>query len=88
MISPQKRRRFFSRGDKFTLGFFIGIPTILHLGLVWFPAAATRKGEAEARGGCDRYRHGWSRQEEEEGSGAKDAEGQGRKFAGGEEGKG
>ena len=41
VISPQKRRRFFSRGDKFTLGFFIGIPTILHIGLVWFPALAT-----------------------------------------------
>ena len=41
VISPQKRRRFFSRNDKFTLGFFIGIPTLLHVGLVWFPAIAT-----------------------------------------------
>ena len=41
VIPSQKRRRFFSRNDKITLGFFIGIPTILHIGLVWFPAFAT-----------------------------------------------
>ena len=36
-----RRRRFFSRQDKITLGFFIGIPTFLHVALVWFPAIAT-----------------------------------------------
>lgn len=39
-IAP-RRRRFFSRQDKVTLGFFIGIPTFLHIALVWFPAIAT-----------------------------------------------
>jgi multiple sugar transport system permease protein len=37
----QKRRRFFSKGDKVTLAVFIGIPTFLHIALVWFPAVAT-----------------------------------------------
>lgn len=36
-----RRRRFFSSRDKITLGFFIGIPTFLHIALVWFPAIAT-----------------------------------------------
>jgi len=36
-----RRRRFFSKTDKITLGFFIGIPTFLHIALVWFPALAT-----------------------------------------------
>ena len=36
-----RRRRFFSSRDKVTLGFFIGIPTFLHIALVWFPAIAT-----------------------------------------------
>ena len=36
-----RRRRFFSKQDKVTLGFFIGIPTFLHVALVWFPAIAT-----------------------------------------------
>jgi multiple sugar transport system permease protein/raffinose/stachyose/melibiose transport system permease protein len=36
-----RRRRFFSKSDKITLGFFIGIPTFLHVALVWFPAVAT-----------------------------------------------
>ena len=36
-----RRRRFFSKQDKVTLGFFIGIPTFLHVALVWFPALAT-----------------------------------------------
>jgi multiple sugar transport system permease protein len=35
------RRRTFSGKDKFTLGIFIGIPTFLHVALVWFPAVAT-----------------------------------------------
>jgi multiple sugar transport system permease protein len=41
--APQKarRRRFFSSRDKLTLGFFIGVPTFLHIALVWFPAIAT-----------------------------------------------
>jgi multiple sugar transport system permease protein/raffinose/stachyose/melibiose transport system permease protein len=40
---PKKsvRRRNFSGRDKITLGFFIGIPTFLHVALVWFPAFAT-----------------------------------------------
>jgi multiple sugar transport system permease protein/raffinose/stachyose/melibiose transport system permease protein len=36
-----RRRRFFSARDKVTLGFFIGVPTFLHIALVWFPAIAT-----------------------------------------------
>ena len=36
-----RRRRFFSKTDKITLGFFIGIPTFLHVALVWLPALAT-----------------------------------------------
>lgn len=36
-----RRRRFFSSRDKVTLGLFIGIPTFLHIALVWFPAIAT-----------------------------------------------
>jgi multiple sugar transport system permease protein/raffinose/stachyose/melibiose transport system permease protein len=36
-----RRRRTFSGKDKVTLGFFVGVPTFLHLALVWFPAAAT-----------------------------------------------
>lgn len=35
------RRRAFSRQDRFTLGAFIGIPTALHIILVWIPALAT-----------------------------------------------
>ena len=36
-----RRRRTFSGRDKITLGFFIGVPTFLHVALVWFPAIAT-----------------------------------------------
>jgi len=36
-----RRRRAFSKRDKITLGFFVGIPTALHLALVWIPAIAT-----------------------------------------------
>jgi len=41
--SPSKvrRRRPFSGRDKLTLGFFIGIPTFLHVWLVWLPAIGT-----------------------------------------------
>lgn len=35
------RRRAFSRQDRFTLGAFIGLPTALHIILVWIPALAT-----------------------------------------------
>jgi len=36
-----RRRRTFSGRDKFTLSLFIGLPTFLHVALVWFPALAT-----------------------------------------------
>ncbi len=36
-----RRRRTFSGRDKLTLGLFIGLPTFLHVALVWFPALAT-----------------------------------------------
>ncbi len=35
------RRRAFSPKDRLTLGAFIGIPTALHILLVWIPAVAT-----------------------------------------------
>ena len=35
------RRRAFSKKDRVTLGVFVGIPTFLHVALVWFPAVAT-----------------------------------------------
>jgi multiple sugar transport system permease protein len=40
-VPKAKRRRSFSKRDRLTLGIFIGIPTFLHVALVWFPAAAT-----------------------------------------------
>ncbi len=40
-LEKPRRRRTFSGRDKVTLGFFVGIPTFLHLALVWFPAIAT-----------------------------------------------
>ena len=40
-VEKPRRRRTFSGRDKVTLGFFVGVPTFLHLALVWFPAAAT-----------------------------------------------
>ena len=40
-VTKLKRRRTFSRTDRLTLGVFIGIPTFLHVALVWFPALAT-----------------------------------------------
>jgi multiple sugar transport system permease protein/raffinose/stachyose/melibiose transport system permease protein len=39
--TKSRRRRTFSGRDKVTLGFFIGVPTFLHVALVWFPAIAT-----------------------------------------------
>lgn len=36
-----RRRRTFSGRDKLTLSLFIGLPTFLHVALVWFPAFAT-----------------------------------------------
>lgn len=36
-----RRRRTFSGKDKLTLGLFMGLPTFLHVALVWFPALAT-----------------------------------------------
>ncbi len=36
-----RRRRAFSRGDRVTLGIFVGVPTFLHLVLVWIPAVLT-----------------------------------------------
>jgi multiple sugar transport system permease protein/raffinose/stachyose/melibiose transport system permease protein len=39
--SRSRRRRTFSRGDRVTLGIFVGIPTFFHLVLVWIPAILT-----------------------------------------------
>jgi multiple sugar transport system permease protein len=39
--SKSRRRRAFSRGDRVTLGIFVGIPTFFHLVLVWIPAVLT-----------------------------------------------
>ena len=39
--SRSRRRRAFSRGDRVTLGLFVGVPTFLHLVLVWIPAILT-----------------------------------------------
>ena len=36
-----RRRRAFTKRDRLTLGLFVGIPTALHLFLVWLPAIAT-----------------------------------------------
>ena len=36
-----RRRRAFTRGDKFTLSMFLGVPTFLHVVWVWIPAIAT-----------------------------------------------
>jgi multiple sugar transport system permease protein/raffinose/stachyose/melibiose transport system permease protein len=40
---PQRprRRRAFSRSDRLTLGLFVGVPTALHVLLVWIPAILT-----------------------------------------------
>jgi multiple sugar transport system permease protein len=39
--SESRRRRAFSRGDRVTLGIFVGIPTLFHVVLVWIPAILT-----------------------------------------------
>ena len=36
-----RRRRAFTRGDRATLVSFVGVPTFLHLLLVWIPAILT-----------------------------------------------
>ncbi len=37
----RRRRRLSSRGDRVTLGLFVGLPTFFHVLLVWLPAIAT-----------------------------------------------
>ena len=37
----RRRRRLSSRGDRVTLGLFVGLPTFFHVLLVWLPAVAT-----------------------------------------------
>ena len=36
-----RRRRAFTRGDRLTLALFVGVPTAVHVALVWLPAIAT-----------------------------------------------
>ena len=36
-----RRRRAFTKGDRFTLSMFVGIPAFLHITWVWIPALAT-----------------------------------------------
>ena len=36
-----RRRRAFTRGDRFTLAMFVGVPSALHIVWVWIPAIAT-----------------------------------------------
>ena len=36
-----RRRRAFSKGDRLALGLFVGLPTLVHVLLVWIPAIAT-----------------------------------------------
>jgi multiple sugar transport system permease protein len=36
-----RRRRAFTKGDRFTLAMFIGVPSFLHIVWVWIPALAT-----------------------------------------------
>ncbi len=36
-----RRRRAFSKGDRITLGLFMGIPTFFHVLLIWVPAILT-----------------------------------------------
>ena len=36
-----RRRRAFSKGDRFTLAVFLGVPSFLHIVWVWIPAIAT-----------------------------------------------
>jgi multiple sugar transport system permease protein/raffinose/stachyose/melibiose transport system permease protein len=39
--SGSRRRRAFSGGDRLTLGLFVGVPTLVHVVLVWIPAILT-----------------------------------------------
>ena len=39
--SKSRRRRAFTRGDRFTLSMFIGVPAFLHILWVWIPALLT-----------------------------------------------
>ena len=36
-----RRRRAFTKGDRFTLAMFVGVPSALHIVWVWIPAIAT-----------------------------------------------
>jgi multiple sugar transport system permease protein len=36
-----RRRRAFTKGDRLTLGLFVGVPSFLHIVWVWIPAIAT-----------------------------------------------
>ena len=36
-----RRRRAFTRGDRLTLSLFVGVPTFLHVALIWIPAMLT-----------------------------------------------
>ena len=36
-----RRRRAFTKGDRFTLAMFVGVPSFLHIVWVWIPAIAT-----------------------------------------------
>jgi multiple sugar transport system permease protein len=41
-VGPRtRRRRAFTRGDRFTLAMFIGVPSFLHIVWVWIPALLT-----------------------------------------------
>ncbi|MGA0866960.1 MAG: carbohydrate ABC transporter permease, partial [Candidatus Nanopelagicaceae bacterium] len=41
-VSPKtRRRRAFTKGDRFTLAMFIGVPSFLHIVWVWIPALLT-----------------------------------------------
>jgi multiple sugar transport system permease protein/raffinose/stachyose/melibiose transport system permease protein len=39
--SKSRRRRAFTRGDRFTLSMFVGVPAFLHILWVWIPALLT-----------------------------------------------
>ena len=39
--SKSRRRRAFTRGDRFTLSMFVGVPAFLHIVWVWIPALLT-----------------------------------------------
>jgi multiple sugar transport system permease protein/raffinose/stachyose/melibiose transport system permease protein len=39
--TPPRPRRAFTKGDRLALGLFVGLPTLVHVVLVWIPAIAT-----------------------------------------------